>query len=63
MVARYVDGKGGRPNLKLRPVLEMLEDHSHVKIIQTNTSGQACDQCDHPTDTFANNLDEENTKK
>jgi DNA replicative helicase MCM subunit Mcm2 (Cdc46/Mcm family) len=77
-VARYVDGKGRRPNLKLRynkklrPVLEMLEDHTHVKIIQTkpvvlqyvdrkaDTSGQACDlcdQCDLPTNTTAKNLE------
>ena len=51
-------------------MLEMLQDHSHMKVIQmrpvvlqyvdriADTSGQACDQCDQSTDTFAKNLEE-----
>jgi hypothetical protein len=74
-----VKGKGGYPNLKLRdnkklrPVLDMHTNHSHVKVIQYKptvlqwvnglTKGETeslCDQCDHPTDSFAKNLDGNN---
>ena len=74
-----MDGKGGPTNLKLRgnkklrPVLDMLTNHSHVEVMQNKptvlqwinglTKGETenlcdpCDQCDHLTGTVAKNLE------
>jgi DNA replicative helicase MCM subunit Mcm2 (Cdc46/Mcm family) len=72
-VARYVNGTSNRSlklrdNKKLRPVLQMLQDHRHVKVIQMkpvvlqyvngidDIGGQSCDPCDPydlSTDTVA----------